>query len=143
MARVEAVPAGSLVRQLEVPSCRAALFTVPFPLVDAESVAPVLVGQAHHAAPDVDIAIRAELVEMILAVGVGCRVARIGLHIAVSAFGLVNVLIILEVLHHVKAVLHHLPHAWLAGWLDHRPLVWERRQWWGWGLSERTARQQG
>ena len=143
MVRIIVVPAAGLVRQLEVPPCRAALFTVPSPLVDAESVAPVLVGQALHAAPDPDIAIRAELVEMILAVGVGCRVARIGLHIAVSAFGLVNVLIILEVLHHVKAVLHHLPHAWFAVWLDH-PLVWERRRWWGWCfLSERTARQQG
>ena len=141
MVRVTVVPAAGLVRQLEVPPCRAALFTVPSPLVDAESVAPVLVGQALHAAPDPDIAIRAELVEMIHAVGVGCRVARIGLHFAVSALGLESI-VMREVFElHFEAVVQHLFQAWLACWFG-QPICRELRIVW-WGLSERTACQQG
>ena len=169
MVRDTAIPAVGLARQLEVPSCRAALFTVPVPLVDGESVAPVVrVGQAPHATPDVEIARRMGLPEMINAIGVASRVARIGLHFAVSASGYVRVVIRLEVLLHFLVVLDHVFESWMidTGSYFHanfpiRPRFWELRVVWfdrskfhrilipvepiariG-RLSERTARQQG
>ena len=80
-----------------------------------------------------------------MAFGVGSLVARIGLHFAVSALGLVKYGPVSVFFLHFRAVLHHLIKVWFAGWLG-RPIVWELRivWWWGrWALSERTARQQG
>lgn len=49
------VLAVSLSRELEVVSSRAAISTIPPPLVDSEAVFPVRVGEIQHIAPYVDI----------------------------------------------------------------------------------------
>ena len=158
MVRVPVVvPAVGLARQLEVASGRAAIFAVPSPLVDGESVAPALVGQVMHAAPDPDRAGRRELDEMIKAVGVGSRVAWVGLHFAVGAFEPVMVVPHLVVSLHFLVVLEHLFEARFfvtatrvtaPFCVVRRPLFRELRHVWFdrflfFFPSEHTARQQG
>ena len=105
------IPAMGLARELEVPAGRAALFTVPSPLVDSESVAPVLVGQAPHEAPDPNRARWRELVKMIVTLGAGGRVARVGLHFTVSAFVQVLTSRVVVVSLHFLVVLEHIVEA--------------------------------
>ena len=144
---VRTVPAVGLPWELEVTSGRAALSLVPSSLVDGESVAPVLVGQALHAAPDPDRARWRELVQMIKAVRVGGRVTRVGLHFAVRAFVLVLAGPCIEIIVHFFAVLEHVFEANI--FTGHtafatRPISWELIVCrWVRYLGERAACQQG
>ena len=122
------VPAVGLPWELEMASGRAALFTVPSSLVYGESVAPLLVGQAPHAAPDPDRAGWRKLDEMIQAIRVGSWVAWVGLHFAVCASGLVYTGRLHIVFLHFSAVLEYLLEAHILTIFTvfaTRPLFWE------------------
>ena len=79
------VEAMCLAWELEVLASRAAVSTIPLPLIDRHGVSLLDVGQIVHVAPNVDRAAWIELEEVEEAVWIRSRVGRVRLHLAVGA----------------------------------------------------------